>query len=720
MQTSGRKTSILPIGGTASGLIRRRVSSGKKPSTGWILTGQALLNYSQQVLATAPGNLVGYWHLGEASGNFADSSGNSITLTASGGITYSQTSLLPLYTVTKGISLNGTTGQGQVASSSTYSYDKGQAWTMIGWWNPSWARAAEYETHPLLSNIGPSSAYAGYESATQYETGQNTSYYPNAAGMRVNLTLNHVNGTNALVFQGRTDVVNSVTYFYAITYDGLNTATSFRAWLNGQEEPLTNTENNLTGSIVSVDKVTLGARPIGGSFHQGGLQEVAFWNIALTPAQIIKLYESGVTTPTTQTTQIRTFPVPLIEDDDSNADADGTAVFGEVFALQASGMVNLLGMVSDTSATGVPSMYNTITYYYGYPSFNIGKWNGTSFQPGESAWVTYLTGNFTNPQSSFVDSTTLYRTAFANMINTGGNIPIWIHSQGFLSAIYAFLTSSADGISSLTGAQLIAANKSVLVIDAGSFSGGVESNLANNASNNFYYGSNYASYVVANWPSTVVFVPDADGWATTSGGSLSTYTPATNPIAAAFTQNYGANTPRYCWANNALLYIVGPSTFGLPNYIEERGTCTINSTTGANSWAPAANGPHILLRRQHTALQAQNVFETLNYERTATAGPLTGTHGVASSNFTVTLLGGNGATFSGSQSITISDGGNGGTITPSVGSPGTSTCVVTPTSGTSSFTFTYTAAAAGTYTLAYTNSNSGWYPSAQSSYFKAS
>jgi len=85
-------------------------------------------------------------------------------------------------------------------------------------------------------------------------------------------------------------------------------------------------------------------------------------------------------------------------------------------------------------------------------------------------------------------------------------------------------------------------------------------------------------------------------------------------------------------------------------------------------------------------------------------GPTSGTHGTASTNFTVTIA--SGAAFAGYQTVTISDGGNGGTFTPSVGSPATSSVTVTTTSGATSFTFTYNAASAGAKTLTFTNGQS--------------
>lgn len=82
-------------------------------------------------------------------------------------------------------------------------------------------------------------------------------------------------------------------------------------------------------------------------------------------------------------------------------------------------------------------------------------------------------------------------------------------------------------------------------------------------------------------------------------------------------------------------------------------------------------------------------------------GPASGATGVASTNFTVSVLGG--AHFNGSDTITITDGGGGGTITPSVGAPGVSTVTVMPASLATGFTFTYTPAIDATHILTFTN-----------------
>ena len=91
-------------------------------------------------------------------------------------------------------------------------------------------------------------------------------------------------------------------------------------------------------------------------------------------------------------------------------------------------------------------------------------------------------------------------------------------------------------------------------------------------------------------------------------------------------------------------------------------------------------------------------------------GPSSGSIGSPSSIFILNLE--TGASFTGNQTIVISDGGAGGTFTPSVGAPGIGSIVVTPPetvggSPATSFRFTYTALGSGNVTFTFSNLN-GW------------
>ena len=120
--------------------------------------------------------------------------------------------------------------------------------------------------------------------------------------------------------------------------------------------------------------------------------------------------------------------------------------------------------------------------------------------------------------------------------------------------MYDLLHSGPDAVSPLTGLQLVAQKVRRAVIAAGRFpdsGSSPEGNLANDPDS--------ASYVVANWPTEIVWVGYDEGWNVMTGPA-STTNPATNPIALAYylqCQNgtYCANNSP-AWTQIALLYAV--------------------------------------------------------------------------------------------------------------------------------------------------------------------
>jgi hypothetical protein len=84
-------------------------------------------------------------------------------------------------------------------------------------------------------------------------------------------------------------------------------------------------------------------------------------------------------------------------------------------------------------------------------------------------------------------------------------------------------------------------------------------------------------------------------------------------------------------------------------------------------------------------------------------GPVSGTVGVASGNFTVALS----APASGSQAVTITSSNSGDTISPSVGSPASGAVTVTPPANATSVTFTLLPTSNAARTLTFTNGQ-GW------------
>jgi hypothetical protein len=95
------------------------------------------------------------------------------------------------------------------------------------------------------------------------------------------------------------------------------------------------------------------------------------------------------------------------------------------------------------------------------------------------------------------------------------------------------------------------------------------------------------------------------------------------------------------------------------------------------------------------------------------SGPSSGSGLATSTAFTVTIA--SGATFTGDETVAISDGGNGGTFTPSVGTASSSNVTVTPTASTTAFTFTYKPTSSGVKILTFTNGQ-GWTDASSTTY----
>ena len=136
------------------------------------------------------------------------------------------------------------------------------------------------------------------------------------------------------------------------------------------------------------------------------------------------------------------------------------------------------------------------------------------------------------------------------------------------------------------------------------------------------------------------------------------------------------------------------------------------NTTSAIGATACAQWHHLLLGNDTPSVPAglwlDNVEVFDHWITKATgftaAGPAIGNVGVASQNFTVTFTGGNAW---GDQTITLNDGGDGGTFTTSTGASGVGPLAITPATTAAGFTFTYTPASAGNKSIAFTNSQ-GW------------
>jgi len=184
----------------------------------------------------------------------------------------------------------------------------------------------------------------------------------------------------------------------------------------------------------------------------------------------------------------------------------------------------------------------------------------------------YITGSET-----YGDAVTQYRTLLA----AAPAQSVDVVSIGPLNNLRDVLQSPADGISSLTGAQLVASRVKRLWVMGGANPSGTEYNFNNNA-----LAINSAHYVVANWPTPIIYNGFEIGNTILTGASVSGRAPG--DLLAQALVDFGSST-RNSWDPMAVLaaLLADPDHSGFSSVW---GSNTVDAGTGANTFTANVTG----------------------------------------------------------------------------------------------------------------------------------
>jgi hypothetical protein len=271
----------------------------------------------------------------------------------------------------------------------------------------------------------------------------------------------------------------------------------------------------------------------------------------------------------------------LIIDTDMADDCDDCSDVAAMMGIAAAGTWIPLGLIISSLNEYSPICADAITRHCGYNiSSNIGV-NMTGAPTGDqsSVYTQQVASRFLpgNTYGQYGDGVATYRRLLAGAPNGS----VVIVSIGFAAVLAALLQSSADGYSSLNGVQLVTAKVSLLTMASGympnSNSQGPEGNMSNDPVN--------FAYVASNWPTPLVF----------GGIEMATYSCGPNPAAdptidpVKYAYNLTSVTLRPAYSQGAVFY----AAYGLgSNYSwgGQNGTLTVNTSTGADSWASTPTG----------------------------------------------------------------------------------------------------------------------------------
>src|SRR5436190_682642 len=303
-------------------------------------------------------------------------------------------------------------------------------------------------------------------------------------------------------------------------------------------------------------------------------------------------------------------PVNIIIDSDMSENVDDVGDHAVLWALQNRGEANILAIVASSAYDYSAPAMRVIANYYGHPNVPIGAHKGstpTSEGSNTSVYAQQIANQFGTPgdtRFNYPDAVTVYRQALANAPDHS----VYIVSNGYFQPLQGLLRSQPDGISSLTGLQLIAQKVKRLVCSAGTFPSGSE--------HNFRVDPDAASYVFANWPAEIVSVGSEVGGDVPTGPSP-TSDPNLDPVRAAygyFDAYYGrTDLTMYAWGQVALLYAVrgGIGTnFSIGGY---NGQTTVWDSTqsqpGYDVWSQSPSVGHSYLEK---SVSAYTMYTILN------------------------------------------------------------------------------------------------------------
>ena len=222
--------------------------------------------------------------------------------------------------------------------------------------------------------------------------------------------------------------------------------------------------------------------------------------------------------------------------------------------------MDLLGFIRPNRDLSIG--YSEFATYYGHPNVPIGA-NHSNIPNDYHAYSSYYTqqvaaqfGNPSDTRANYPDAVTVYRQALAGAANNS----VYILSGGYYYPMAQLLQSGPDAISPLTGLQLVAQKVARLIIVAGSLPDSGTTDRGN-----MLIDPDDGSYVVANWPGELDWMPDDQAWNTITGPAANA-NPNTNPVALAYQLycNGGGSVPNgtYCandtpgWAQLGLLFAV--------------------------------------------------------------------------------------------------------------------------------------------------------------------
>ena len=289
---------------------------------------------------------------------------------------------------------------------------------------------------------------------------------------------------------------------------------------------------------------------IGDNTFYGTIDEFAIYS-GLGNSKNIQLRTWSAIYGTTVPTWTRPSSVPnIILDHDIDTDPDDAGDAHTALALKALGEINYLGeIISTASAFAAPSA-QAIADWWGDTSLVIAQYQGaegrTIADPTPTNAFSELRDQFRagDNRTNYPADIATYRTLLA----AADNGSVVIVTTGYLISIWGLMLSPADGISPLTGLQLLTNKVHTIFIVGNFYPDGTDATPEYNASGH----PESWEYVIENAPCNIIFAGAEFGFPIMKGAPIKVPDDyLTNPFRFAY--EFGLNDTRPVWGVLPLL-----------------------------------------------------------------------------------------------------------------------------------------------------------------------
>jgi purine nucleosidase len=281
-------------------------------------------------------------------------------------------------------------------------------------------------------------------------------------------------------------------------------------------------------------------------------------------------------TVTTQSQPV-TLPVSVILDTDMDSDVDDVGALAMLHSYRKMGKVRILGLIVTSDEKYSAPCAQAINTYFGMPDLPIGVSQRDSLKEF-SRYTKKITEQFPHQfttNTSAEDATAVYR----RLLSSEPDGSVVIITIGHLTSLSRLLDSGPDGITPLSGLELVAKKVKSWSCMGGQFPSGKEAN---------FYRPDPASTVncMAKWAPPVTF----SGWEAgnpiiTGGEAFRAMNSSSSPVYKAY-EYYNGFKGRASWDQIAILEAVeGAGTF---LEIDRTGYCKVFAD-GSNEWKPFAS-----------------------------------------------------------------------------------------------------------------------------------